>query len=207
MLRKTLLAAAIAASLVGAPAVAQAPAGPPGKAEASRVAAGTYKLDSHHTQVLWEVDHMGFTPLWGLFGEASGSLTLDPAKPDAAKVTIDFPLTGLTVSSAAFGKHLRTAEFFDAEKFPTAKFVSTSVKADGAKATITGDLTIKGVTKPVTLEAQFYGAGANPMSKAQTVGFTAKATIKRSDFGLGYAAPVVSDEVDLKIVAAFEKQG
>lgn len=206
MLRKTFLAA-VAASLIAVPAVAQAPAGPPGKAEVSRVTAGTYKVDANHTQVLWEVDHMGFTPLWGLFGETSGSLTLDPAKPNDAKVTIDIPLTGLTVSSAGFGKHLRTADLFDAEKFPTAKFVSTSVKAAGSKATITGDLTVKGVTKPVTLDAQFYGAGANPMSKAQTVGFTATAKIKRSDFGLGMAVPVVSDEVNLKIVAAFEKQG
>lgn len=206
MLRKVFIAA-VAASLIAVPAVAQAPAGLPGKAEASRVAAGTYKVDANHTQVLWEVDHMGFTPLWGLFGETSGSLTLDPAKPNAAQVTIEIPLTGLTVSSVGFGKHLRTADLFDAEKFPTAKFVSTSVKASGDKAVITGDLTVKGVTKPVTLDARFYGAGANPMSKAQTVGFTATAKIKRSDFNLGLAVPVVSDEVDLKIVAAFEKQG
>jgi len=206
MLRKTFLAA-IAASLIAVPAVAQMPSGPPGKAEASRVVAGTYKVDANHTQVLWEVDHMGFTPLWGLFGGITGSLTLDPAKPDASKLSVEIPLSGITASPAGFVKHLSSPDFFDVAKFATATFVSTSVKASGNKATITGDLTIKGVTKPVTLDAQFYGAGGNPMSKAPTVGFTATTTIKRSDFGLGMAAPVVSDKTELKIVAAFEKQG
>ena len=96
---------------------------------------------------------------------------------------------------------------FDAAKFPTASFVSTSVKPDGATgADITGNLTIKGVTKPVTLDAEFYGAGVQPMSKKENVGFIATTTIKRSEFGMGYAVPMVSDAIELKIIAGFEKQ-
>jgi polyisoprenoid-binding protein YceI len=74
----------------------------------------------------------------------------------------------------------------------------------GQQATITGDLTLRGVTRPLVLQARLYGAGTNPMTKAETVGFSAKGQLKRSDFGLGYAAPAVSDTVDLEIAAAFE---
>jgi polyisoprenoid-binding protein YceI len=111
----------------------------------------------------------------------------------------------MTTTSAAFTKHLQSKDFFEVEKYPSAKFVSTSVTVDGQNAKIAGDLTLHGVTKPVTLDAKLTGAGTNPMSKAATVGFSATATIKRSDFGLGYAAPAVGDEVKLKITAAFEK--
>jgi polyisoprenoid-binding protein YceI len=202
---KSSLAALAAVVLLAVPAMAQTPAGPPGKADASRVVAATYKVDPDHTQVIWTVDHMGVSPLTGMFGRMTGTLVLDPAKPSAAKLDVEIPLTGLTTTTEGFGKHLRTADFFDAEKFPTGRFVSTSVQAKGAEAVITGDLTLHGVTKPVTMQAKFFGAGPNPQTKALNIGFTATARIKRSDFGLGFAVPVVADDVDLKIVGAFEK--
>ena len=200
---KSQLLAAVAAIVLASPVLAQAPA-MPGQPEAARVAAGSYKVDTNHTQVVWSVDHMGFSTLYGKVGEMTGTLTLDPANLSAASLSIDIPLSGLTVTSEGFGQHLASADFFEVEKFPTAKFVSTSVVANGNEAKITGDLTLHGVTKPVVLDAKLMGAGVNPMNKAQTVGFTATSTLKRSDFGLGYAAPVVSDEVELKITAAFE---
>ena len=93
---------------------------------------------------------------------------------------------------------------FDAAANPTARFVSTAVTPQGAtRARMTGNLTIKGITKPVTLDVTFVGAGTNPMSKKTNFGFTGTGTIKRSDFGLGYAAPVVSDDVKLMVNAAF----
>ena len=85
--------------------------------------------------------------------------------------------------------------------------MSTSVKPDGATgAEITGNLTLRGVTKPVTLDAEFYGAGTQPMSKKENVGFVATTTIKRSEFGMGYGVPIVSDAIELKVIAGFEKQ-
>ena len=84
--------------------------------------------------------------------------------------------------------------------------MSTGVKADGTGATITGNLTIKGVTKPVTLDAEFYGAGVQPMNKKENIGFVATSSIKRSDFNMGYGVPMVGDRIELKIIAAFEKQ-
>jgi polyisoprenoid-binding protein YceI len=201
------LALALAFALAGTTAIAAQPKAQPGgvaKAVAS-VQAGTYTVDPNHTQVIWSVDHFGFSRLYGMVGGMSGTLDIDPARASAAKVAIDIPLSGLTVTSPGFAKHLATADLFDTAKFPTARFVSRSVTVRGTQATIAGDLTLRGVTKPLTLDARLHGAGANPMNKKQTIGFSAAAKLKRSDFNLGYAVPAVSDEVNLEITAAFEK--
>ena len=201
-MKKLASAIALALSLAAGPALAQEI---PGKADVSRVKAGTYKVDPNHTQVAWSVDHMGFSTLFGLFGQPSGSLTIDPKEPAKAELEVTFPMKGLTVTSEKFAAHLATAELLDAAKFPEATFKSRTVVPAGEKATIEGDLTLHGVTKPVILTASFHGAGVNPMTKAETIGFSATTTIRRSDFGLGLFAPVVSDKVELTIVGAFEK--
>lgn len=198
-----LAAAALSAAVLAAPASAQAPA--VAAAAVAGVEAGAYNVDPDHTQVVWSVDHMGFSRLYGMIGQITGVLRLDPARPQAASLQIDIPLSGLKVTSADFARHLATPELFDTAKFPNAHFVSRRVQVKGRQATITGDLTLHGVTRPVVLDARFYGAGINPMSKAKTIGFSATARLKRSDFGLGYAVPAVSDQVELEITAAFEK--
>lgn len=177
----------------------------PGAPQVDRIVAGSYKVDVNHTQVLWSVDHLGFSPLYGAFGASGGTLELDPARSAAAKVSVTFNIAEVSTTSAGFTKHLLSGDFFDAASHPTATFISTAVQVKGDGASITGNLTIKGITRPVTLDAKLFGAGTNPMSKKQTVGFTAGTTIKRSDFGLGYAVPLVSDETRLKITAAFER--
>lgn len=184
-----------------------APAAPqmPGAADVARVTGGTYTVDADHTQVIWTVDHMGFSPLTGMFGKISGTLALDPKAPEDAKLDIKIPLAGLAVTSEDFGKHLASAEFFDTAKFPEASFKSTNVTAEGTEGAIEGELTLHGVTRPVTLETTFFGAGINPMTKAENIGFVATATIKRSEFGLGFGVPVVSDEVELDVVGVFVK--
>lgn len=197
----------LSALLLAAPVAAQAPANTPAAAAAARVTAGAYKVDPAHTQVVWSLDHLGFSPLYGMFGEITGTLQLDPARLQDARLNIEIPMSGLTVTSPGFARHLATPDLFDTAKFPTARFVSTSVRPQGNRAVVTGNLTLHGVTKPVTLQAQFYGAGPNPRSQAQTVGFTATTTIKRSEWGLGYGAPAVGDDTELRITAAFEKQG
>ncbi len=173
-------------ALAVAPAVAQVQ---PGAPIASRIAAGTYKVDPAHTQVLWEVNHMGFSQLSGMFGASAGSITIDPAKPAATRVEVTFQIDQLSVTAPAFATHLKSDQIFDVAKYPTASFVSTGVVPHGTdKATITGNLTIRGITKPVTLEASFIGAGANPMNKKLNFGFSADGTVKRSDFGVGWPA-------------------
>ena len=193
------LAAALATAM---PAIAQSPL--PGAAEASRVAAGSYQVDTDHTLVVWTVNHMGISPLSGAIAASGGTLEIDPSDPGTAKVTVTFDVADMTTTVPAFTEHLLSPDFFQAEEHPTARFTSTSVEADGQKAKITGDLTIKGVTKPVTLDAEFFGAGTNPMSKKLNVGFFATGQITRSEFGLGYGVPEVTpDLVDLRISAAF----
>jgi polyisoprenoid-binding protein YceI len=198
------LLAAIAVALA-APAAAQlaSTAQQPGKPTAV-VPAGTYQVDPAHTQVTWEVNHMGFSMLQGQFGASGGSITIDPAKPAATKVDVTFNTGELSVTSSGFSNHLKSKDFFDAATYPTARFVSTSVtRRTATTGTMTGNLTIKNMTKPVTLAVTFVGAGTNPMAKKLNFGFTGTGTIKRSDFGLGMAAPVVSDNVKLTVNAAF----
>ena len=197
--------AAVALALA-VPAIAQIPTAPgqPGQPLAARVTAGTYQVDPAHTQVAWEVNHLGFSILEGMFGASGGTLTIDPAKPAATIVDVGFQVDQMSVTTPAFAKHLASGDFFDAARYPAAHFRSTRVVPHGTtKATVIGDLTVKGVTKPITLEATFIGAGANPMNKKVNIGFDATGTIKRSDFGVGAYAPLVSDDVKLHIHAAF----
>jgi polyisoprenoid-binding protein YceI len=205
-MRTALISAAALLALAGGTVViAQAPAGPPGSKDVTKVTAGTYAVEGSHTQIVFAYDHMGFTNNMGVIAMPTGSLVLDPKTPSAAKVSIDVPVANLKTGIPALDEHLMKPEFFDSDKFPSAKFESTAVKVDGTSAEITGNLTIKGVTKPVTLEAEFYGAGANPMNKKENIGFIATGTVKRSDFGMGMAVPMVGDDVELKIIAAFQK--
>lgn len=211
-LLKYALPASLAAAAV--PMVAQMPAEKPGKMDKSRVVAGTYTADAGHTLVGWRVDHMGFNDYFGLFGSITGSLTIDPANPAAAKVSMTIPVSKVVTASTGLNAHLlkpgaegKKPDFFGAAP-ADATFVSTSVTpgADGMSAKVVGDLTLNGVTKPVTIDATFAGAGNSPMGKALTVGFHGTSTIKRSDFGIAYGIPFVSDEVKLDITAAFEKK-
>ncbi|MFL9825270.1 YceI family protein [Rhodoplanes sp. SY1] len=196
----------VAALLAATPLTAQtAPAELPGKVDVSRVAGGTYKVDPDHTQVAFTVNHFGFTDYFGLLGGSTGTLTLDPKRPGAAQVTIEIPLAAAVTTSKELDAHLQAADFFETAKFPKASFRSTRVEVDGERARIVGDLTLRGVTRPVVLDARFTGAGVNPMNKAATIGFEATTSVKRSEFGMKFALPVVSDQVDLRIVAAFEK--
>ena len=178
----------------------------PGTADLKQVKAGTYKADPDHTLIGFRVGHFGFNDYFGIFGSAKGTLQFDPAQPTAAKVEMTIPLAEVTTASKDLTAHLKTPDFFDSAKFPEAKFVSRSVKVDGSDYLIDGDLTLKGKARPVSLKARFHGAGVNPMTKAETVGFHASTTIKRSAWDIDYVLPMVSDDVAIDISIAFEKQ-
>lgn len=198
--------------LIAAPVIAQMqmPKEAPGKPDIRRVVAGTYTVDPNHTLVEWTVNHLGFSDYFGLFGGATGTMTLDPRRPNAAQVSIEVPISGLTTTNPKLNEHLSSADFFNVAQFATAKFVSTAVMANGTSAMIHGNLTLHGVTRPIVLMAKFTGAGTGMAMTGPgkpTVGFSATATIKRSDFGMGAYVPLVSDTVPLKITAAFEKTG
>lgn len=173
----------------------------------SAVRAGTYAVEAGHTRVQFAVSHFGFSNWFGDFTDASGTLTLDPARVGAGKVEISLPITSVKTTNSHLDNELKGAEWFDAAKYPTATFTSTSITSTGPRtADIAGTLTLRGVTKPLVLHATFNGAGVNPIDKAYTVGFDAKGTFKRSDFGVTKYAPLVSDDVQLNISAAFVRK-
>ena len=202
-----------AGGIASAPAIfAQGAPEVPGKPDPARVTAGTYAADPGHSLIGWEVSHFGFNDYFGIFGDVAGTLVIEPANLNAAKVDVTIPVANVTTASKGLTEHLLRAgkdggapDFFGPAPAP-ARFVSTAVKADGMTAEITGNLTLNGVTKPVTFTAEFTGAGNNPFNKKATVGFEAETSIKRSDFGVNYGIPFVSDEVELDISVAFEKQ-
>ncbi|MFM5949164.1 MAG: YceI family protein [Novosphingobium sp.] len=209
MLRPVLAALA----LLGTSASLWAAGTPPGAPDPARVTAGTYKADPLHTLVGWKVNHLGFNDYFGLFGSVSGTLVLDPANLQAARVSVRVPVRKVIAASEGItGALLRDPkgggkpDYFGGSP-GDALFVSTKVSpaADGRTAAIDGNLTLGGVTRPVTITASFSGAGKNPLTGKQTVGFHGTATIKRSDWGINGDIPLVSDEVTLTISAAFEK--
>lgn len=189
-------AALLAFALAATPVLAQSP---------SNIPSGTYTIDSAHTQVLFTVSHLGISEYTGQFTNPTGTLVLDVANPSKDKVEVTFPIDKVMTTVAPLDEHLKKPEFFDAAKFPTGKFVSTKVTVNGTNATIAGDLTLKGVTKPVVLQARLTGGGPHPMSKKPNVGFTATTTVKRSEFGVSYGIPMVSDDVKIVINAAFQQ--
>ena len=205
-----LFAAALAApaAMLGAQNTTQVP----GVADVSRVTAGTYKTDPAHTLVGWRLNHFGLNDYFGIFGDIEGTLQIDPANPSAAKLDVTVPVAKVTTASEGLTEHLLRPgkdggdpDFFGPDPTP-ARFVSTMVTSTGeTTAQIVGDLTLNGVTKPVAIVATFTGAGANPMSKVETIGFEGRAMIRRSEFGIDTAVPMVSDEVELQLTAAFEK--
>jgi polyisoprenoid-binding protein YceI len=209
MMRRTLAPLAFLTAAIAVPVVAQMtmPTKAPGVPNPKLVPKGTYKIDPFHTQVIWTVNHLGYTEYSGMFTNPTGTLVLDPAKPAASKVEVSFPIAGVKTTVAELDGKLPAADFFDAAKFPNATFVSTNVVTSGSNATITGNLTIHGVTKIVVLKARFIGAGPEFWGdKKMAFGFAATTSIKRSDFGISQGIPLVSDRVDLTINAGFEAQ-
>ena len=160
----------------------------------------TYTIDPNHTDVIAQWSHFGFSNPSAHFGKADGTLVYDADNVGASSVNVTLPLSGLNSFVEKFDAHLRSADFFESEKYPQSTFKSTRVEAAGeGKLKVTGDLTIKGITKPVVLDVTLNGAGEHPMAKRPAIGFDATASVLRSDFGLGMNVPMVSDEVKLRI--------
>ena len=197
---KTTIAIALLLATTSAPAFAQAVTDP-AKAEA-----GAYAIEPEHTRVRFDVTHFGFTKYDGEFRKVSGTLALDPANPDNSKVDITIATDSVAVPNAKLKEELDGAQWLDAAKFPQITFKSTKVAKTGTDtADVTGDFTLHGVTKPLTLHVKFNAAGTNPVNKHYTSGFEATGKIMRTEFGVKTYAPMISDAVDIDIDAAFEK--
>ncbi|MEO8926219.1 MAG: YceI family protein [Caulobacteraceae bacterium] len=198
-------AAGVALASASAPAVAAPPMASP---DFAAVQAGDYVIEPTHTRILFSLSHMGFSTWYGDFTHASGTAKIDPAHPGAGGVEVSVPVASISTTNATLDQELKGADWFDAAKFPTMTFKSRQLTVTGPnQGQIVGDLTLHGVTRPMTLQVQFHGAGANPMSHAFTAGFDATGTIKRSDFGVAKYVPMVGDDVNVIVSAAFERKG
>jgi len=182
MFHRSLLAAAIA--LTSVPAFA-----------------ATYTLDPQHTQVQFTWNHFGFSNPAAVFGKIDATLDFDQTDPTQSKVSVTIPLDSVNSNVAKLNEHLDSPDFFDAAKYPNATFKSTKVEkgATPDQLKVTGDLSLHGVTKPVTLDVTVNNVGEHPIRKAPAAGFDATATVKRSDFGISKYIPGVSDDIKIHI--------
>jgi polyisoprenoid-binding protein YceI len=199
--------AAVAAALIALPTALLAqgrPAAP--NPDPSAVPAGAYTLEPTHARIVWQVTHMGLSEWFGDFALPTGTATFDPKNPAADQVDITIKVASVSTTNTTLDGELKAADWFDADKFPTITFKSTQVVPTGpGTADVTGDLTLHGVTKPVTLKVKFRAGGVNVLDKAYTIGFDATTAIKRSDFGVSKYVPMVGDDVQITISAPFEK--
>ncbi len=195
-----ILSSAGALLLLAGASHAQTPADP----NSASVRSGNYVVEPHHTRVLFSVSHFGFSTWYGDFTHASGSLVLDPRHPSAAHLDVTVPIDSVSTTNSKLDGELKGADWFDATRFPTSRFISRSVVTTGAgKADVAGDLTLHGITRPVVLHVSFNGAGINPLDKTYTVGFEARGMISRTAFGITKYVPLVSDRVELILSGAF----
>jgi len=171
-----------------------------GAAVSAQAAPVTYQLDPGHTMVLLSWNHFGYSNPTANLGLGEGSLVFDEQNPAASSVEVSLPLANLDTHVPALDEHLKKPDFLDADKYPVVSFKSTAVQPlGGNKFKVSGELTVHGVTRPVVLDATLNKVGPHPMSKTQSIGFDATASIKRSDFGVGAYAPSVSDEISIRI--------
>ena len=171
-----------------------------GAAVSVQAAPVTYKLDPDHTMVLFSWNHFGYSNPTADLGLSEGTLVFDEQHPAQSSVQVTLPLARLDTHVPALDEHLKKPDFLDAGKYPTVTFKSTAVQPlGGNKFKVTGNLTVHGVTRPVVLDATLNKIGPHPMSKAQSIGFDATASLKRSDFGVGAYVPSVSDDITIRI--------
>lgn len=165
------------------------------KADAKR-----YHFDTVHTQILFFVSHLGFSISEGEFLDFDGHILFDQETPEHSSVEVSIQTASIDMDDEKWDAHMKNADFFDVENYPTMTFKSTHIEITGENtANITGDLTILDQTKPVTLATTLNKAGEHPFNKKLMAGFSASASIKRSDFGMTYGLPMVGDDVEIRI--------
>jgi polyisoprenoid-binding protein YceI len=173
----------------------------------AKVPAGSYALDKAHASLTAKIMHMGFSQYTFRFKGLDSSFDFDPAKIPATKLMVAVDVKSIDTGDAKFDAELSGANWLDAAKYPTMTFVSTGVMPGAdAKGQVSGDLTLHGVTKPVTLDVVFNGVGAGIIPGSTRLGFSAVAKIKRSDFGVTKYVPLVGDDMTLLIEVEYTKK-
>jgi polyisoprenoid-binding protein YceI len=194
------------ARIVASAAVFALSAQPSPAADLAKAEGGHYTIDKSHAKIVFAITHLGFSTYYGFFNDFDGTLDLDPAAPAKSALSVTINVAGIVTTDRKLDANLQSDAFFDVGKFPKATFKSTGIELTGeGTGKLTGDLTLHGVTKPVTLDVTFNGSGTPPMSKAYVVGFDAVGTLKRSDFGIKNFVPFVGDDVKLLISCEFDR--
>src|SRR6516164_3379346 len=169
--------------------------------------AADYVIDLTHSHVLFMVDHLGFAKMVGLFTNFNGNFSLDPENVTASKLAVTIRTDSLQTQFTPRDKDLKGADWFNVTEFPEMTFVGTEfAKKDDHTGTVTGKLTLHGVTKPVTLNVIVNKVGQNPLDKIDSAGFSARGTFKRSDFGMKTYLGAIGDDVDLIIEIEAKKK-
>jgi len=167
--------------------------------------ASDYTIDPTHTYVSFAINHLGFSTMRGKFDRQSGSMQFDPDAKKAS-VTIEIDAASIDTGHEKRDAHLSSPDFLNAVEYPTISFKSTGVTWNGAKlATVSGDLTMLGVSKPVTLQVTSMNCAEHPFNKKWTCGFDATGSIKRTDFGVNYGVPAIGEVLDLQIEVEAER--
>lgn len=168
---------------------------------------GSYQIDPQHTTVLFKVSHMGMSTFVGRFNSSDAFLEFDPANVEKAKLSAVINIASIDVNNKDLAETLRGSSWFDIDKYPQAKFETTSVQViDQSHAKFTGNLYLHGVSAPIVLDVSFNGAGDNMLTGRYTLGFTATTRFKRSQFGMDYLIPAVGDEIDVEVYTEFQKR-
>ena len=198
-LRTALLAAALAMPM---PALAQVSQDP------SLAPAGEYTIDKAHTRIQWRLSHLGTSWYNGWFKTFDARLNFDPAAPEKSTLEATIDTTSVTTLDPKFDEEIASAKFLDASSTPKITFKATGLTKTGAgTGTMTGDLTLHGVTKPVTFDVTFVGGMQSPMKNAYVIGFSATTTFKRSEFGIKeYLDFGLGDEVTVTVDTEFDKK-
>jgi polyisoprenoid-binding protein YceI len=164
----------------------------------------TYELNQDHVDVAFRINHAGFTMKHGSFSGISGALKLDAEHIEGSSVDITIAVNSIATNNAKRDQMLQSSRFLDAAQYPTMHFVSTKVVQQGSgMLDVVGDLTLHGVTKPLTLHAKVNKIGKSPFGNKQTAGFSATGTLNRTDFGIAAMVPMIGDQVELDIDAEF----
>lgn len=175
--------------------------------EPSKLVSGNYEIDPDHISVIFKVDHFGFSNYVGRFNEVDAALDFDPAAPADSTLSVAIAAASVDSLNALVNDQLKGPAMFDAEAHPQITFRSRGIELTSESAArVRGDLTMRGVSRPVTLDVVFNGGGKNPLTLKDTLGFSASARFSRSAFGLGAWIPAVGDEVAVEIEAEFVRR-
>ena len=194
----------VIAALFASAALAQNPTPPAVNKSFAEQPAGEYVLDRAHASVMWRVMHMGLSRYTARFDKMDGKLDFRPAAASSSSVEFSIETASVNTGLAPFNRSLMDGEWFDGVKHPSIRFRSTNMEAlGGARYRLTGDLSLRGVVKPVVWEVNFNGGLYNSFVQGHAIGFSAKTTLKRSDWGMVKLLPLVGDDVEIEVEVEF----